>query len=152
MHHRGPDAKGYKFFREKNICLLHTRLKILDLSDNANQPYTFDGLNLVFNGEIYNFKELRKDLLKKGYNFKTSSDTEVLLKSFHCYGQNCVKRFEGMWSFAIWDNKNKKLFLSRDRFGEKPLYYFRNFENIYFGSEIKFIKSLHKNIYKKMIY
>ena len=150
MHHRGPDAKGYKFFREKkNICLLHTRLKILDLSDNANQPYTFDGLNLVFNGEIYNFKELRKDLLKKGYNFKTSSDTEVLLKSFHCYGQNCVKRFEGMWSFAIWDNKNKKLFLSRDRFGEKPLYYFRNFENIYFGSEIKFIKSLHKNIFKK---
>ena len=150
MHHRGPDANGYKFFKEKkNICLLHTRLKILDLSSNANQPYTFDGLNLVFNGEIYNYKELRNDLSKKGYSFKTSSDTEVLLKSFHFYGQNCVKKFEGMWSFAIWDNKNKKLFLSRDRFGEKPLYYFQNSETIYFGSEIKFIKSLHKKFFEK---
>ncbi len=143
MHHRGPDASGYKLIKKsKNICLLHTRLKILDLSNLANQPYNFDGLTLIFNGEIYNYIELRNNLINKGYSFRTSSDTEVLIKSFHCYGEKCVEKFEGMWAFAIWDEKNRKLFLSRDRFGEKPLYYLQDSQNFYFASEIKFIKSL----------
>ena len=111
------------------------------MKDRSNQPFESDNLIIIFNGEIYNHLELKKDL-KKRRKFKSNSDTEVLLKSYKVYGTNCVNYLEGMWSFAIFDKKKNFLFLSRDRFGEKPLFYFIKNNNFYFGSEIKFIKSL----------
>lgn len=146
MKRRGPDAKNFYKISEnfKELALLHTRLNIIDLNDRANQPFYDEHYVTIFNGEIYNYLELRTELEKKNYKFKTSSDTEVLIKSFQEYGEKCVDHFVGMWAFAIWDNKKKKLFLSRDPFGEKPLYYFLNNKGFFFGSEIKFIKSLCK--------
>ena len=145
MGRRGPDAKNYYIedSSSKQIGLLHTRLNIIDLNDRSNQPFRDGNFILIFNGEIYNYIELR-NILKKKYNFKTDSDTEVLIKCYQEYGERCVDHFVGMWSFAIWDLKNKKLFLSRDPFGEKPLYFFKNEKCFFFGSEIKFIKSLCK--------
>ena len=144
MRRRGPDNQSCFKERENNIeiGLLHSRLNIIDLNERSNQPFYFKDLVLIFNGEIYNYIELRKQLIKKNHKFKTESDTEVLLKSYVEWGQDCVNFFVGMWAFAIWDNKNKKLFLSRDNFGEKPLYYSLNKNGFFFGSEIKFIKSL----------
>ena len=150
MKNRGPDSQDYcvEKFANKQLLLLHSRLEILDLKPRSNQPFKKEHLKLIFNGEIYNFKEIRNDLIKKGYKFFTKSDTEVLLNTYIEYEENCVNYFEGMWSFAIWDSKNKKLFLSRDRFGEKPLFFFRNEKGFFFGSEIKYIKSLSSNIFK----
>lgn len=143
MGRRGPDAKNY-FIEDnssKQIGLLHTRLNIIDLNDRSNQPFRDGNFILIFNGEIYNYVELR-NILKKKYNFKTDSDTEVLIKCYQEYGEHCVDHLVGMWSFAIWDLKNKKLFLSRDPFGEKPLFFFKSEKCFFFGSEIKYIKSL----------
>ncbi|MCP5053316.1 MAG: asparagine synthase (glutamine-hydrolyzing), partial [bacterium] len=144
MKNRGPDFQDYKYIktRNMNIYLLHSRLSIIDLDERSHQPFSVDHRTLVFNGEIYNYLELRKELEKKGISFRTASDTEVLLRSYLLYGENCVDYFEGMWSFAIYDRQENKLFLSRDRFAEKPLYYFHTNSGIYFGSEIKFIKCL----------
>ena len=146
MKRRGPDAKNFYQNSDgpKQLALLHTRLNIIDLNKRANQPFFDEHFVIVFNGEIYNYLEIKTKLEKKNYKFKTSSDTEVLLKSFQEYGEKCVDHFIGMWAFAIWDIKKKKLFLSRDPFGEKPLYYFFNKSGFFFGSEIKFIKSLCK--------
>ncbi len=147
MNNRGPDNKDFLYLPTSNasIGLLHSRLSIIDLDPRSNQPYTFGNYTIIFNGEIYNYIELRKDLEKKGYKFETTSDTEVLIKSFIEYGEECVNSFNGMWAFAIWNKKANKLFLSRDRFGEKPLYYKLDSNGFYFGSEIKFIKSLYSN-------
>ena len=125
MKRRGPDNQGFfqKFINKKQITLLHSRLNIIDIKPRSNQPFTRDEYTIIFNGEIYNYIELRKELKKKNYSFETNSDTEVLLKSYIEYGEKCVELFIGMWAFAIWDNKKKKLFISRDFFGEKPLYY-----------------------------
>ncbi len=144
MKYRGPDHQSYKHYEiaNKKLYLLHSRLSIIDLDSRSNQPFESDGYSIIFNGEIYNYLEIRKDLLKKGVKFKTKSDTEVLLKAYITYGTKCVENFEGMWSFAIFDKKKKLLFISRDRFGEKPLFYLVKNNNFYFGSEIKFIKSL----------
>ena len=150
MKRRGPDANG-SFLNNslsKKVLLLHTRLNIIDLNERSNQPFEDNGLVLIFNGEIYNYVELRNKLKDK-YNFKTNSDTEVLLKSYQEFGENCVNHFIGMWSFAIWDKKQKSLFLSRDPFGEKPLFYFHDSHGFFFGSEIKFIRSLCKTNFKK---
>ena len=146
MKRRGPDSKNsYKnLYNTKQLALLHSRLNIIDLNDRANQPYYHENFIVVFNGEIYNYLEIKNRLKKKNYKFNTNSDTEVLIKSFQEYGEKCVDHFIGMWAFAIWDIKKKKLFLSRDPFGEKPLYYFLNKSGFFFGSEIKFIKSLCK--------
>ena len=150
MKNRGPDSRDYytEKFTEKQLLLLHSRLKIIDLNPRSNQPFKKKHLTLVFNGEIYNFKELRDSLIKKNYKFFTESDTEVLLNYYIEYKENCVNYFEGMWSFAIWDSQNKKLFLSRDRFGEKPLFFFRNEKGFFFGSEIKYIRSLSSNSFE----
>ena len=150
MKRRGPDFQGNfkKDFISKELGLLHSRLSVIDLSSRSNQPYKYSNYILIFNGEIYNFEEIRHDLKKKNYKFQTKSDTEVLIKSFEEYGHNCVDHFVGMWAFAIWDFKKKKLFLSRDPFGEKPLYYFADNHGFFFGSEIKFIKSLCKKKFK----
>lgn len=138
LSRRGPDEKGVVEF--SNCILGHTRLSIIDLL-SGHQPMT-DGRNLTitFNGEIYNFKELREILSKSGHTFKTNSDTEVILKAYAEYGEECSKHLDGMFAFAIWDEKNQTLFMARDRFGKKPFYYCTDSnKNFIFASEIKAI-------------
>lgn len=132
--HRGPDATGV--YQDNNIQLGHNRLSIIDLSEEANQPFK-DNSNryiIVFNGEIYNYLELKEEL---NYHFKTTSDTEVLLAAYITWGEKCLNRLNGMFAFAIWDNLEKTLFAARDRFGVKPFYYAFNNDRLYFASEIK---------------
>ncbi len=150
MKLRGPDFSNCitREYKSKKLALLHTRLNIIDLNDRSNQPFIDGNLVLIFNGEIYNFFEI-KEKLKDKYEFKTNSDTEVLLKAYKEYGEKCVDHFIGMWAFAIWDEKKKELFLSRDPFGEKPLYYFLNKKGFFFGSEIKYIRSLCEEEFAK---
>ena len=137
LSHRGPDDSG--FFQNENISFGHNRLSIIDLQ-NSKQPMK-DNLNkniIIFNGEIYNFKELKSDLQSLGHKFETEGDTEVILKSYNQWGIECLKKLEGMFVFCIWDNKKKQLFIGRDKFGEKPLfYYFSKKYGFIFSSEIK---------------
>lgn len=140
MVHRGPDDQGvYIKNGNPNVGLGHRRLSIIDLSAAGHQPMTNEDatIQLVFNGEIYNYKELRFQLEQKGHTFKSNTDTETLVHLYEEYGTECVKRLRGMFAFAIWDEKNKQLFLVRDRLGKKPLlYYFKN--GIFcFASEFK---------------
>ena len=136
IEYRGPSDRGVYF--DANIALGHRRLSIIDLSPAGHQPYEYlDRYVLVFNGEIYNYKELRLDLEIKGYQFKSSSDTEVLIACYDCYGEKCVELFNGMWAFAIYDKDEKEVFISRDRFGVKPLYYYKDENQFLFSSEIK---------------
>ena len=151
MKNRGPDFQDHKEIKVNNsinLYFLHSRLSILDLQQRSNQPFKKKHATLIFNGEIYNYKEIKKDLEELGYKFYTESDTEVLVSAYLQYGEKCVDYFEGMWAFAIWDDKIKKLFLSRDRFGEKPLFFYKNHKGFYFGSEIKFIKSLSSDYFR----
>lgn len=147
MKNRGPDHQDFAIFKggeNHHIFLLHSRLSIIDLDPRSNQPFTIGESTIIYNGEIYNYIELRKQLLIRGIKLRTSSDTEVLLHYYLIYGEQCVQHFEGMWSFAIWDKRYQKLFLSRDRFAEKPLYYRETEEGFIFGSETKFIKALSR--------
>ena len=144
--HRGPDHTGR--FRDNGFaCLGHNRLSIIDLSEAANQPFTDNSgrYKLVFNGEIYNYLELREEL-KSIYEFRTQSDTEVLIAAYKHYGKNCLDKLNGMFSFAIWDTKEKSFFAARDRFGVKPFYYANNSEEFFFASEIKSLTGILKNI------
>ncbi|SDJ62869.1 asparagine synthase (glutamine-hydrolyzing) [Flavobacterium noncentrifugens] len=137
--HRGPDATGF-FYDEGFAALGHNRLSIIDLSSNANQPF-FDASNryaIVFNGEIYNYIELR-ELLSGVYDFKTESDTEVLLAAYIHWGKDCLSKCNGMFAFAVWDQTDKSLFAARDRFGVKPFHYTIAADGFYFASEIKAI-------------
>lgn len=137
-----------------NLGFGFRRLSILDLSENGHQPMQFGdaGLWIVYNGEIYNYIEIREELRAKGYTFKSNTDTEVILKSYHEWGEECVHRFNGMWAFAIWDSNKKKLFCSRDRFGIKPFYYyFNSHQQFLFASEIKAILQLIKSKPDKQI-
>lgn len=144
MKNRGPDHRAFETIRsgENHIALLHSRLSIIDLDPRSNQPFTIGECTLVFNGEIYNYVELKKQLEAKGVQFRTESDTEVLLQLYLQHGPKFVEQMEGMWSFALFDRRNGELLLSRDRFGEKPLYFVETPEGIYFGSEVKFLKAL----------
>ena len=135
IKHRGPDGEGT--FYNDNFALGHRRLSIIDLSDAATQPMHQFGYTIVFNGEIYNYIEIREELLKSGYVFSTHSDTEVILAAYDCWGFDCQNRFNGMWSFALYDPKKQMLFCSRDRFGVKPFYFVDNGKCFAFGSEIK---------------
>ena len=137
LNHRGPDDEGILNLGS-SISLGHKRLAILDLSEKGKQPMSRYGrFHIVFNGEIYNFLEIRNDLQKKGYKFYSKSDTEVLLYSFIEWGHDCVNKFNGMWAFAIWNSEENTLFISRDRLGEKPLYYSFENNNFLFASEQK---------------
>jgi asparagine synthase (glutamine-hydrolysing) len=138
IQHRGPDNSST--WVDMPVLLGHNRLSIIDLSDDANQPMEFEDLVIVYNGEVYNYLEIRDELLKKGYRFRTQSDTEVVLAAYKEWGAECVKRFVGMWAFAIWDKTKKELFCSRDRFGIKPFYYIHQGDKFYFGSEYKPLK------------
>lgn len=136
IDYRGPNDRGVYY--DGNLALGHRRLSIFDVSMAGHQPFFFENKYvLVYNGEIYNFIEIREELIKKGYKFRTSTDTEVLISAYDCYGQECIKMFRGMWAFALYDIKEKKLFCSRDRFGVKPFYYYWNEDEFIFGSEIK---------------
>ena len=134
--HRGPDGKGA--FYDGGISLGHNRLSIIDISESASQPMlSSDGrFAIVFNGEIYNFKELKKEL-EGEYNFKTKSDTEVILAAYSKWGKDCLNKLNGMFAFAVWDKEKKELFLVRDHAGIKPLYYFWDNNKFIFSSEIK---------------
>lgn len=139
VSHRGPDGDGHWIDDRKKIGLGHRRLAIIDLSSEADQPMKYhDGrYSMIFNGEIYNYIELKEKLSKKGYEFKTSSDTEVLLALFDEKKEKCLDELDGMFAFAIWDEKEKKLFCARDRFGEKPFFYAVKDGAFYFASEMK---------------
>lgn len=187
IRHRGPDDEGYALFdtesqkleecygdtsqlkngshilsaanNEFDLALGFRRLSILDLSPNGHQPFSNDDKSvcLIFNGEIYNYIEIRKELLTKGYKFKTGTDTEVILNSYLEWGTDCLSRFNGMWAIALYDVKKDLLFCSRDRFGVKPFYYYHNEKYFVFASELKsiieyfrddptFIKKLNQDI------
>jgi asparagine synthase (glutamine-hydrolysing) len=136
--HRGPDGDG--FYIKDNIALGHRRLAIIDLSTGQQPMYSDDNkIVLVFNGEIYNYIELREELLLLGNKFTTTSDTEVIINAYRTWGVDCQKKFNGMWAFALWDEALGRLFISRDRIGEKPLYYSNTGTSFVFGSEIKSI-------------
>ena len=150
MKNRGPDHQTCESFSlgDFQVRLLHSRLSIIDLDPRSNQPFTVGGATIVYNGEIYNYIELREQLIERGIELRTESDTEVLLHFYRLYGKDCVQHFEGMWAFAIFDADQGLLFLSRDRFAEKPLYYIDATDGLYFGSEIKFLKGLTERALK----
>ena len=167
IQHRGPDDEGFCLWNKNNIkfaygndtmeklknklndsivsyenqmfnlCLGHRRLSIIDISEHGHQPMAYSDIVIVFNGEIYNYIELRNELIQEGFIFNTEGDTEVIINSYLHWCEDCVCHFNGMWSFALWDSKKEKLFCSRDRLGEKPFYYSMINNQFVFGSEIK---------------
>lgn len=153
--HRGPDDSGHELFNtpQAQIGLGFRRLSIIELSALGHQPMQFEeaGLTIIFNGEIYNFKELRKELEQNGYNFKSHSDTEVILKSYAHWGTKCVERFIGMFAIALYDSKNSKVILFRDRAGVKPLFFYHENNLLLFGSELKIFHA-HPHFKKQINY
>lgn len=141
---RGPDDSGIFVDEKNNVGLGHRRLSILDLSPAGHQPMANDDKTIwiTFNGEVYNFSEIRKELEEKRYSFKSNSDTEVIINSYQEWGIDCIQKFRGMFAFAIWDKNKEKLFLVRDRAGVKPLYYYFKDNLLLFNSELK---SFHKH-------
>jgi asparagine synthase (glutamine-hydrolysing) len=139
LSHRGPDDAGFFFNDEHGVGMGHRRLSIIDLSDAGHQPMQSKNGDtvIVYNGEIYNFKTIRRQLQEVGHQFTSNSDTEVILKAYKQWGTICLDRFVGMFVFAIWDIKDQKLFIARDRLGIKPLYYFFDGNTLIFGSELK---------------
>lgn len=136
IRHRGPDGEGY--YIKNNIGLGHRRLSIIDLKTGDQPMFSEDrNIALILNGEIYNYLEIKAELQKSGHRFKTTSDTEVIIKAYEEWGIDCQTRFNGMWAFALWDNRKQQLFLSRDRIGEKPLHYSVYDNSLVFGSEMK---------------
>ena len=137
--HRGPDDAGLWFSKGKRVGLAHRRLSIVDLTPSGHQPMTdaAGGLRIVFNGEIYNHRELRAELSKRGHKFRSTSDTEVMLEAYREWGEECLDHFTGMFAFALFDEGRRRLFLARDRAGEKPLYFSHQAGTIRFASEIK---------------
>lgn len=151
LKHRGPDDNGFIFHTENyaNIGLGHTRLAIIDLTQNASQPMHFDDVEIVYNGEVYNFSEIRDELISIGYSFNSRSDTEVVLKAYHKWGLDFVDKLQGMFSIALFDRKKKLLICLRDRAGVKPFYYYWKNNVFLFTSELR---SFHKlNVFEKKI-
>src|SRR5262245_1964555 len=136
---RGPDGEGYRLEDHGRLGLGHTRLSVLDPGPAGLQPMSYlDGRYwIVFNGEIYNFLEIRSDLKKNGYRFRSDTDTEVILAAYDHEGPACLSRFNGMWAFALWDRRERTVFLSRDRFGVKPLFIAPSGRRFAFASEQK---------------
>lgn len=136
IKHRGPDDRGVYY--DGNLALGHRRLSIIDLSKDGHQPFEMiEGYVLIFNGEIYNYIELREELLTKGHKIRTKSDTEIIIHAYCEWGKDCVKHFNGMWAFALYDKAKRTLFCSRDRFGVKPFYYTNQEGQFLVASEIK---------------
>ena len=137
---RGPDHKG--IWHDENSFFLHARLSIIDIKKTSSQPMELEGHVICYNGEIYNFKSIRNELQKKGYIFKTTGDTEVVLKAWIEWGENMLSRLDGMFSFSIWSKKDKTLFLARDRFGKKPLVYALGTNYLAFSSDIRSLEKI----------
>lgn len=148
LAHRGPDGEGHWIDINNQVALGHRRLSIIDLTEAGNQPFTscpsprmesgdVDRYIIIHNGEVYNYVELKEELLKKGYQFGSQTDTEVIVASYDCWKEKCVDHFDGMFAFAIWDKKEKQLFAARDRFGEKPFFYYWDDKEFLFASEMK---------------
>jgi asparagine synthase (glutamine-hydrolysing) len=139
LQHRGPDASG--FFSEKNVYIGHRRLSIIDLSESAQPMDNEDGsVRIVFNGEIYNYPELREEMLECGHDFRSSGDTETIVHLYEEYGDKCIEKLNGMFALAIYDLKKRKIILARDRMGQKPLFYFCNQKRFVFASELQGLK------------
>lgn len=155
ISHRGPDGEGKWFSENYPIALGHRRLSIIDLSENGHQPMHFiERYVITFNGEIYNYLEIKEKLIAKGFVFHTQSDTEVILASYHYWREKCLNEFDGMFAFAIYDKDQNELFCARDRFGEKPFYYSFCNGNFLFGSEMKALWSygVPKDHNQKMLF
>ena len=159
MKHRGPDDDG--ILTDGRVGLGHVRLSIIDLTEMGHQPMANDDgtMWIVYNGEIYNYVELREELVKKGFVFRSEGDTEVLLRAYECWGEKCLQKLNGMFSFVIYDKKKKMLFGARDRFGIKPFHYYHDGSRFLFASEIKSILSAgieplpdHEIIYDYLVY
>ena len=149
IQHRGPDGEGFWLNAEQTVGFGHRRLSIIDLTAAGSQPMHYlDRYTITYNGEIYNYIELKDILVKKGYVFTTNCDTEVVLAAYACYAENCLAHFDGMFAFAIWDQQEKTLFCARDRFGEKPFYYTLQKDEFIFASEMKALRAA--GITKKM--
>lgn len=155
LAHRGPDAEGFWSNEKNTVHLGHRRLSIIDLSNNAAQPMPYAGgrYHIVHNGEIYNYVGIKKFLQNKGYSFSSRTDTEVIVAAYDYWKERCLQQFDGMFSFVIWDEKEEQLFAARDRFGEKPFYYYEDHEHFIFASEMKALwkTGIEKNIDRKMM-
>ena len=154
LSHRGPDGEGFWINKNNIAGLAHRRLAIIDLSAAAAQPMHYlSRYTITYNGEIYNYLELRKHLQTLGYHFITKSDTEVILAAYDMYKEKCLQFFDGMFSFAIWDEKEQQLFAARDRLGEKPFYYYKEGNQFAFGSEMKALWAIgiSKRVEDKML-
>jgi asparagine synthase (glutamine-hydrolysing) len=141
LQHRGPDGFGY--YISPDIALGQTRLSIIDLS-TGDQPFTTEKSIMVYNGEVYNYIEIRKELEQHGVHFKSTSDTEVIIRAYEFYGEQCLTKFNGQFSFLIWNREKKELFAARDRFGIRPLYILNHNGNFYFSSELKAFDTIQK--------
>lgn len=163
LQHRGPDGEGHWMNEKGNVCFGHRRLSVIDLSKAAAQPMHYPPpaisgndlkrYTITYNGEIYNYIELREELYKIGYRFESQSDTEVILAAYDFWKEGCLQQLDGMFAFAIWDEKEQKLFAARDRFGEKPFYFFVNNSHFIFSSEMKAMWAIgvEKKIDEKML-
>lgn len=151
LHHRGPDDSGYSFYDQptSQIGMGHRRLSILDLSKHGHQPMQFETYEIAYNGEVYNFKEIRDELTPLGYNFESDSDTEVILKAYHQWGIKAVDKFIGMFAISIYDKANQKIILIRDRAGIKPLYWYWKDDLFMYASELKSFHE-HSDFQKKI--
>lgn len=156
INYRGPDGEGHWISENCRVGLAHRRLSIIDLSLKASQPMHYLGrYAIIFNGEIYNYIELKQNLIKQGYSFKTESDTEVLMALYDKEKENCLSQLDGMFSFVIYDNKKDEIFAARDRFGEKPFYYsYDPGKHFIFGSEMKCLwaAGVKKEINDRMLF
>ncbi len=155
LAHRGPNGEGYWRNQTAHVHFGHRRLSIIDLSEAGAQPMHYlNRFTIIYNGEIYNYKEIKADLLRKGCQFRSVSDTEVVLAAYACYKEQCLSLFDGMFAFAIWDEKEQTLFAARDRFGEKPFFYSLQQDRLVFGSEIKALRAggVEKKINRRMLY
>jgi asparagine synthase (glutamine-hydrolysing) len=153
LKHRGPQGDGYWINHNNLVGLGHRRLSIIDLSAAGAQPMHYPGqYTITYNGELYNYLELKKELTSKGYAFTSACDTEVVLAAYACYGKECLQHFDGMFAFAIWNETSQTLFCARDRFGEKPFYYTQHNNQFLFASEMKGLwaagiaKSMHRGM------
>ena len=148
IQHRGPDGEGY--YSDSGVTLGHRRLSIIDLSENGKQPMTNEDetIFITFNGEIFNFKEIREELEEKGHTFISKTDTEVIVHGYEEYGTKILDKLNGQFAFAIYDKKKQEIFLARDRIGINPLYYYVKDKKFIFGSELKVI--MESGIEKKI--
>jgi asparagine synthase (glutamine-hydrolysing) len=155
IKHRGPEAQNFWYNTNGTVVFGHNRLCIIDRSETASQPMQYsDRYTIIHNGEIYNYLEIKKQLQAKGYSFKSASDTEVIVAAYAAYGEQCLLHFDGAFAFAIWDEQGKKLFAARDRFGEKPFYFFYNEKQLAFASEMKALWAMHipKEVNEALLY